>query len=188
MIVLADGGLDAIVLGCYRVAILGGTGDARLPLLRKMREIPDAILRAAGIEIDQRHFLRRRHEGHRAPRIDDEAQIGMFIAVDKSAKRTPFLRVVDLAQDLRLIILDVFILQHEFQHAARCFRPAAGAVSELVPRVARLRRLIGGLRLALDLVEGIVGEPDDHRAEGFVNRLFARNPVHIGPFECRGWL
>ena len=82
VIVFADSGFDAIMFRRDRMAILRRAGRAGLPFIREMRKIPDTILRSARIEIDQRHLLRRRHIGHRAPRVNEEAQIGMFIAVD----------------------------------------------------------------------------------------------------------
>src|SRR5450755_3754156 len=165
------------------MAILGGVGGAVLPLVREMRQIPNAVLRPARIEIDQSYFLRRRHIRHGAPLIDEETQIGMLAAMDESAKRSRLIRVVEFAQDLRLIVLYICILQHELQKAARCFRAVAGAAPEFAPCAASLGGFICSLRLPLNFIKSAVREPENYRAKGFLDSLAAGNASQIVPFE-----
>src|SRR5260370_39119449 len=73
VIVLADDRFDAIILGADNALILVRTRGPFGELFGAVAEVPDALLLAPRIEIDDGDFFRRRHRRHGPARLHMKA-------------------------------------------------------------------------------------------------------------------
>ena len=160
-----------------RPFVLFRAGAAGLQLAGQVREVPDAIGIAVGVEVQQRRFFRRRQHGHGAARIQQKSQIVMPPAAQEGPEGAALRRVVQLRQDFGVVVGNVFVVEHPFEQSegrrgevrlAPLFQDVLDAPEgRLVP----LGRFVGQLGALFDFVESGVAEVDHHGGEVFVHGI-----------------
>ena len=159
-----------------RPFVLFRAGAAGLQLAGQVREVPDAIGLAVGVEVQQRRFFRSRQHGHGAPRIQQESQIVVFPAVQEGPERAALRRIVQLRQDFGVVVGNVFVVEHPLERSEPVSQCRLAPLFQDVPdapegRLVPLGRFVGQLGALFDFIESGVAEVDHHGGEVFVHGI-----------------
>src|ERR1700722_1279866 len=72
MLIFGDDSLDLVVMGCEETAVFGGESGMALEFGFEMSQIPDTIVHAFGIVVDESDFFGRVELGKRSDAIANE--------------------------------------------------------------------------------------------------------------------
>src|SRR5262245_2470845 len=164
-LVAADDRFDAVVFGVNDPFVFIGARGSGLPFTFEVRQVPDALLLAGHVIVDQRDLFGRHHLRHRAIRADVEPQIVMPLAVDVGAEEGGALRVVEIAERRGVYVLDILARIHRLYKAARRFSVSAHPVAEIPERVFHSGIGRALLTRGFDRLQGVVSEVNHQTVE-----------------------
>src|SRR5713226_10553497 len=103
-----------------------------------MREIPNTLLLAGWIDVDERDFLGRQKLRQRSARPDVVTQIAVLATENIRAEKPRTLRVIQAGQNLGIQIL-AFVCEKILEQATRSLSPVSNSLLKIAQHAARAR-------------------------------------------------